>query len=476
MATYTVKKGDTLSAIAKKYGTTYQEIAKANGISNPNVIHVGQTLKIGNDTPTQKPATTTPKVTTPTTPTTIPEKEFTYKDFKQSDEATSADKYRQDLQTQQPGDFTYDPYEKSDIVKQAEALLQQQIANKPGEYQSNWQAQLDETLNKILNREKFTYDLNGDALYQQYKDQYMLQGQQAMMDTMGQAQAATGGYGNSYAQTVGQQTYQGYLQQLNDKVPELYQLALDQYNQEGQDLYNQYGLYADREEQDYGRYRDALSDYNTELSRLTEDARYQAETDYNRYMDAYNMAYGQHRDEVTDWKDALNRADSEYWNLYNRDYGMHIDDKNFEYGKFTDDRTYDYNKSVDDRNYQYQLERDAIADALNERQMKIYEEELKLAQDKFSYEKSNQGGGDDPDDQTPPDDEDDNKGNPGDEKPTYDSIVADCNAYIASGASRSEISSYLRSALKSGYITQKQYNSLKSTFLPSGSSGGRPTY
>ena len=43
---YTVKAGDTLSAIASKYGTTYQEIAKKNGISNPDKIYVGQKLKI----------------------------------------------------------------------------------------------------------------------------------------------------------------------------------------------------------------------------------------------------------------------------------------------------------------------------------------------------------------------------------------------------------------------------------------------
>lgn len=44
--TYTVKSGDTLSGIAKKYGTTYQEIARKNGIANPNIIHPGQVLKI----------------------------------------------------------------------------------------------------------------------------------------------------------------------------------------------------------------------------------------------------------------------------------------------------------------------------------------------------------------------------------------------------------------------------------------------
>lgn len=44
--TYVVKKGDTLSAIAKKYGTTYQKIARDNGIENPNLIFPGQKLII----------------------------------------------------------------------------------------------------------------------------------------------------------------------------------------------------------------------------------------------------------------------------------------------------------------------------------------------------------------------------------------------------------------------------------------------
>lgn len=44
--TYTVKKGDTLSKIASKYGTTYQKLASYNGIANPNVINVGQIIRI----------------------------------------------------------------------------------------------------------------------------------------------------------------------------------------------------------------------------------------------------------------------------------------------------------------------------------------------------------------------------------------------------------------------------------------------
>ena len=198
-------------------------------------------------------------------------------------------------------------YVMSDAVKQAQAALQQQQAQKPGAYQSQWQQTLNDTINKIQNREKFTYDLNGDALYQQYKDRYIQQGQQAMMDTMGQAAALTGGYGNSYAQSVGQQTYQGYLQGLNDKIPELYNLALQQYQAEGDNLMNQYGLLADREATDYGRYRDQMGDYNTQLNMLL-----------NQYNNERSFDYGQFRDAAADaqWQAEFDEAKRQYEQQY----------------------------------------------------------------------------------------------------------------------------------------------------------------
>ena len=135
-------------------------------------------------------------------------------------------------------------------------------------YQSPWEDQLKETANKILNREKFSYDLNGDALYKQYKDRYTQQGRQAMMDTMGQAAALTGGYGNSYAQSVGQQTYQGYMQGLTDKIPTLYQIALDKYTNEGNQMRDNMNLMMQQDEIGYGRYRDQLADQNAAYSKL----------------------------------------------------------------------------------------------------------------------------------------------------------------------------------------------------------------
>lgn len=213
-----------------------------------------------------------------------------------------------------PQQFSYSPYQESDAVKQAQALLQQQLSSRPGEYQSQWQDTLNELLNQIQNREKFSYDLNGDALYQQYKDRYIQQGQQAMMDTMGQAAAMTGGYGSSYAQSAGQQTYQGYLQGLNDKIPELYQLALDRYNQDGQDLYNQFALIGDRENQDYSRYRDSVSDFYAELDRLYNQYLTEREYDYGRYNDDRGFAYQTNRDNWADqqWKAEYDEAMRQY--------------------------------------------------------------------------------------------------------------------------------------------------------------------
>jgi len=104
--------------------------------------------------------------------------------------------------------------------------------------------QLNALYGQIMARGPFQYDLNGDLLYRQMADRYTQLGQQAMMDTMGQAAALTGGYGNSYAQSVGNQAYQQYLTALNDQVPNLYQQAYNVWQNEGDRLLQMYDLAA----------------------------------------------------------------------------------------------------------------------------------------------------------------------------------------------------------------------------------------
>lgn len=197
--------------------------------------------------------------------------------------------------------YTYKKYSESEEVKKAQEALSRQESAKPGAYQSQWQSQLESTLEQILNRKSFQYDMNADALYNQYRDQYIRQGKLAMEDTMGVSAALTGGYGSSYTQQVGQQAYQGYLANLNDKLPELYRLALSKYQQEGEDLLGRYDLLSQQESTDYGRYQDAYSAWQTERDYLADRYDTQRKTDYDRYT-------GDRAFDFRLWQDAAKRA------------------------------------------------------------------------------------------------------------------------------------------------------------------------
>lgn len=147
--------------------------------------------------------------------------------------------------------------------------MQNASKNAPA-YSGSYDGQLYDIYNSIVNRDKFNYSVNDDALYQQYAQQYADMGRLAMQDTMGQAAALTGGYGSSYAQSVGQQQYDAYLQQLNDVVPELYQQAYGRYQDEGNQLMQQYAMLGDLRDQEYSRYQDEYNRWLTERANAQE--------------------------------------------------------------------------------------------------------------------------------------------------------------------------------------------------------------
>lgn len=177
-------------------------------------------------------------------------------------------------------------YEKSDTVRLAEQTLAQREQNKPGAFQSTYQDQINGLLDQIMNREKFSYDFASDPMYQQYKQQYMQGGKHAMMDTTAQAAALSGGFGNSYGATAGNLAYQQYLQGLNDVIPDLYNAALSKYQMEGQDQLSQLSLLQGLEDSAYGKHRDAVSDYYTDLNYQYGKTQDLTNQDYNKYLDA----------------------------------------------------------------------------------------------------------------------------------------------------------------------------------------------
>ena len=204
-----------------------------------------------------------------------------------------------------------------------------------GNFNYTYQTRLDDVMAKILDREKFKYDLNGDALYNQYKDKFTHQGQMAMMDTMGQAQAMTGGYGNSYAQSVGQQAYQANLQNLNDIVPELYQMALDRYNAEGQDMLNQYGLLAEDYNREYGAHTDKYNQALTERDYATNEYYNQYAKDWTEHTYNTGIEQAEHQNA---YNAAINEANNRT-NIENAAYkaalkAMGYSDEDIEEGNF----------------------------------------------------------------------------------------------------------------------------------------------
>ena len=259
------------------------------------------------------------------------------------------------------------PYQQSQTVTDLQNQLN--ATTKPVQQQSQFQDTLQQTMNQILNKEKFTYDVNADALYNQYKDQYMAAGKTAMQDTMGQAAAMTGGYGNSYAQAVGQQQYQGYLQQLNDKIPELYQLARDSYDRDLSNLYNRYGLLSDAEAKEYSRYRDEVNDYLADRDYLTNRFYNEKDFDYNQWADNRDFSYQQHRDNIADeqWREAFDREVYESDRNYNR--SVYESDRNYDYQVGRDQvadsqwqQQFDQGVYESDRDYNYRVGRDAVED------------------------------------------------------------------------------------------------------------------
>ena len=121
-------------------------------------------------------------------------------------------------------------------------------------YESQYDQKVNDLYGKLENREPFVYNAADDQLYQQYVDRYQNMGRKAMMDTVGQGAALTGGYTNSYAQNVGQQAYDEYLQGLNDKLMETYQLAYNQYQDRGNDMYNLFNAAGTLAGNDFNRY------------------------------------------------------------------------------------------------------------------------------------------------------------------------------------------------------------------------------
>lgn len=200
-------------------------------------------------------------------------------------------------------------YEPSDRLKGYQDRLNEIENSKPGSFQSKYSDTINNLLQSILNEKEFSYtgkDMMSDDLYKALSDQYEHNARKAMQDTMGNAMAATGGYGSSYAAGVGQQAYDEQMSAMNDIAMDLADRAYQKYLNDRSNRYQQLGTVTDLDNTDYGRYRDDIADWQL-------DRNYYA----GRYDTTYGQDYSAFRDAVSDKQNIRDY----YASLYGTEYG-----------------------------------------------------------------------------------------------------------------------------------------------------------
>ena len=178
-----------------------------------------------------------------------------------------------------------------DAMKYTNSLLEQLSSGR-----TSYTDQIKSLMGQIQNRDAFEYDVESDMLFQQSLASAMSSGKTAMQDSMGQAAALTGGYGSTYSQAVGNQAYNAYIEEAYANLPEYYQLALEAYQMEGQEMYDQLAMLNTADAQEYQRMYDSWS------------------TNFSNAQQMYQNEYTAWQDEVANAFNLANMANSDYWN------------------------------------------------------------------------------------------------------------------------------------------------------------------
>lgn len=201
-------------------------------------------------------------------------------------------------------------------------------------YNNRYDDTIQDLIQGILNREDFSYDPATDPLYQNYRKQYTREGQRATADTLGAVAAASGGIPSSYATTAAAQAGNYYAAQMTDKIPELYQLAYNQYLNDYNMQLSDLGVVQGAEQSDYDKYLNELNQFNTDRA-----------FDYNAWLDGYNMT-----------KDQLQTAQG----LEQLDYTKYLN----ELQQFNTDREFGYGQHMDEIDSQTLERQEAVENAL----------------------------------------------------------------------------------------------------------------
>lgn len=248
-------------------------------------------------------------------------------------------------------------YKTPTAVSQADAYLRGALS-KIQSGKTSYSDQVRDMISQIQGRDKFSYDVDKDPLFQQALASAMNSGRSAMQDTIGQASALTGGYGSSYATSAANQAYNAFIEDAYDNLPQYYQMALDAYQSEGDEMYRQLGMLTDADEREYGRlinafdatsayrnqaYNEAYQQFRDSKSDAFTTANLEMSEHSQRASDAFNLygayvseAEAAYAKEYQSWADSVEQAwkmigmqNQDYWAQTEFDEGVRQYNQNF---------------------------------------------------------------------------------------------------------------------------------------------------
>lgn len=335
---------------------------------------------------------------------------------------------------------------------------------RPEDYESRYDPQINALLNKILNRDDFSYDVMNDPLYQQYAAMYQREGDRAMKETLAEAAAGAGGM-NTYAVTAAQQANSYYNSQLNDKIPQLYQLAYEMYLNDKESMVQDLGILQNMDATQYNRYRDTINDFYTDKNfafnayqKAVEQGNWQTNFDYN-----------------SKWDNTIYNNDN-FWK--NKEFDYNDMWANKEWDANQEDKEYNRNQAEEETAYNRIMEQ--IASGVTTIDPELIKQagitQTAVSQMIAEYQANklkkgtSSGGGsssssskkkvteDEGDDDTVYTPESDGSGN-------YAAVAKACDE-LASNGDEWSAAAYANEAKEAGLITQKEYNSLIAEYNP----------
>ena len=243
-------------------------------------------------------------------------------------------------------------------IDKANAWLSSQL-EKIQSGKTSYTDQMNGLMDKIMNRDPFEYDVDNDQLFQQALASAMNSGKTAMQDTIGQASSLTGGYGSTYATNVGNQAYNQFIEDAYNNLPEYYQMALEAYQMEGQDLYNQFNMLSTADANEWSKmvqgydatmqysntlYDRGFNEWSTTVNNAINKGNFQLNehsTIANNLMGAYDISANEYETKYSEEWNNWNREIENAWNVIGMQNSDAWNQKNFDESVRQFDLNYD---------------------------------------------------------------------------------------------------------------------------------------